>query len=54
LTITKSNPAQDFRIDCAADNTNANLAANLHQWAKRVGAAQPRAEAEGGPFDGWF
>lgn len=54
LTITKTNPAQDFRIDCPASETNASLVANVAEWAKRVGAPLPRAEDEGGPFDAWF
>jgi hypothetical protein len=54
LTITPTNPAQDFRIDCPASQINTSLVANVTGWAERVGASRPRAEDEGGPFDAWF
>ena len=54
LTITESNPAQDFRIDCPASEINAQLLENVAAWAERTGAPRPTSEDEGGPFDGWF
>lgn len=54
LTITESNPQQDFRIDCAATPDNAALLDNVRAWAARTGAKPPLPEDEGGPFDAWF
>ena len=54
LTITESNPQQDFRIDCAATPDNAALLDNVRAWAARTGAKPPLPEEEGGPFDAWF
>lgn len=54
LTITEPNPAQDFRVDCPADDTNRSLLANVAAWAARTGASLPTPEEPGGPFDRAF
>lgn len=54
LTQTDANPAQDFRVECEAGETNRQLTENLRDWAERTGGPAPVPEDAGGPFDGWF
>lgn len=54
LTITERNPQQDFRIACAADETNIGLVENVRRWAASSGAKAPLPEEVGSPFNAWF
>ncbi|ANU06500.1 hypothetical protein [Paraurantiacibacter namhicola] len=54
MTFTQRNPAQDLRVTCEADETNAKLVENTVKWAEQTGGPVPQPEDEGGEFDAWF